>query len=244
VGEWAAPTFDSTWGAVFLISLLFSASVLAISPKRPDFFQLATFLAFGILGLKTTRGVIWFGLVMAPILCDHFSYLSIKIGSRTKLSPQSNRSAIAKLLIIFFLAAAAVYSLPWFRSIVPMYRRDASLISSTTPIKATQFLLEEELPGKLFNDMGFGSYLIWEAYPDYKVYADPRIDLYPPEIWQDYITLINAIPGWEKIMIRDDIKTVMLNPEEESALVAALEQSPGWNLVFADSTAVIFTRSD
>ena len=92
--------------------------------------------------------------------------------------------------------------------------------------------------------MGFGSYLIWEAYPDYKVFADPRIDLYPPEIWQDYLMLINAMPGWEKIMIRDNINTVILNPEAEAALVAALEGSPSWNIVYEDITAVIFTRSD
>ena len=244
VGEWAAPTLDSFWGAVFLISLLFSTAVLALSPKRPDFFQMATFIAFGILGFKTTRGVIWFGLVMAPIMSDHFSHLAATIDSATKTSHKSNRSSVSNFLILIFLVAAAVFSLPWLRSIVPMYRRDANLISSTTPIKATQFLLEEDLPGELFNDMGFGSYLIWEGYPDYKVFADPRIDLYPPEIWQDYLTVINAMPGWEKIMIRDNINTVILNPEAEAALVAALEGSPSWNIVYEDITAVIFTRSD
>ena len=123
-----------------------------------------------------------------------------------------------------------------------MLNRDTSLLSSDTPINGTLFLLENDLPGELFNDMGFGSYLIWAASNKYKVFADPRIDLYPQEVWQEYIWLINAMPGWEDIMMRGNINTVFLNPEKEPALVSAIVGSPDWINIYNDESAVIFIR--
>ena len=73
VTEWAPPTMNTLMGILFLCGLMASAILLALSPKRPDFFQISTFLVFGLLGLKTSRGSVWFGLVMAPIITMHLS---------------------------------------------------------------------------------------------------------------------------------------------------------------------------
>jgi hypothetical protein len=58
VPEWAAPSFNTLQGALFLIGLLFSAAILAVSPKRPTFYQVVTYLFFATLGLKTSRGIV------------------------------------------------------------------------------------------------------------------------------------------------------------------------------------------
>ena len=37
--------------------------------------------------------------------------------------------------------------------------------------------------------MGYGSYLIWALYPDHKVFIDARVELYPLDVWEDYIAI-------------------------------------------------------
>jgi hypothetical protein len=244
VPEWAAPRPSDVYGAIFLIALLVSAIILALSSKRPDFFQLATFLVFGILGLKTTRGVIWFGIVMAPILAVHIPEIPISIRKKGIQNTARPFTHFINLAIIIVLVIGAVISLPWFKNYLAFPRLKAGLISSETPVQATEYLLAEHLPGEIFHEMGFGSYLIWAAQPEYKVFVDPRIELYPPEIWRDYISISNALPGWETILDQYGVNTVMLNPEIQADMIDALRNSAEWKLVFEDLAAIIFVKSD
>ena len=91
--------------------------------------------------------------------------------------------------------------------------------------------------------MSFGAYLIWEAYPDYSVFIDPRIDLYPIEIWADYLAIGNAQYNWETLLADYDIHTLMLSPNSQPKLIEAAEMSPNWQNVYADAVAVIYTHT-
>jgi hypothetical protein len=244
VPEWASPSFNDIYGTIFLISLMLSAVVLAISPKRPYFFQIVTFLVFGILGLKTTRGVIWFGLVMAPIMADHLAALNDNFRAQESKSKVRAGSPVLNLTILIILIAAMLISLPWFKEELPFPRNKAGLISAETPLAATEYLLSEQVEGELFHDMGFGSYLIWAAHPDYRVFADPRIELYPRDLWWDYVAIANALPGWEDLLQKYEFNALMLNVVDQSALVNALGGSSNWIKIYQDSVAAIYVKDD
>jgi hypothetical protein len=223
---------------------MLSAVVLAISPKRPYFFQIVTFLVFGILGLKTTRGVIWFGLVMAPIMADHLAALNDNFRAQESKSKVRAGSPVLNLTILIILIAAMLISLPWFKEELPFPRNKAGLISAETPLAATEYLLSEQVEGELFHDMGFGSYLIWAAHPDYRVFADPRIELYPRDLWWDYVAIANALPGWEDLLQKYEFNALMLNVVDQSALVNALGGSSNWIKIYQDSVAAIYVKDD
>lgn len=71
--EWMPPTFRDLNGGIFLVGLLLSALLQAVSPRRPNMFESLAFLAFSILGLQMIRGSVWFDLAMAPILATHLA---------------------------------------------------------------------------------------------------------------------------------------------------------------------------
>ncbi len=254
VWEWRPPSFDTLHGSIFLTCLLLSAVILALSPRRPDLFQVLTFFAFAGLGLKTSRGIVWFGMVMAPVLAGHLAALIDQARHPLQKTPRLSRhgrlSALppstGSLALNYFLAGAIVsgvlLSLPWFKDLLLFPENKAGLISSETPVEATRFLLKEQWPGKLFHAQAFGSYLIWAAQPDYPVFVDPRIELYPPRIWLDYLSISEAQCDWEQRLEQYGVNTLMLNPKEQSALVRAASESPNWKQVYQDPYAVIFVR--
>ena len=175
VPEWAPPTFDSLLGTLFIIGFFLAATVLAVSPKRPGFFQIGTFFLFGLLGFKTLRGAVWFGMAMAPILAEHLSAIAAGVTSRRReKSPREGARAI-NLIYLGLLVGLAFVSLPWFKDRLPLPVVKAGLISSETPVEATQFLIANHPASFIFNEMSFGSYLIWAAQPAYPVFVDPRI---------------------------------------------------------------------
>ncbi len=242
VTEWAAPSFSTMVGTIFLCGLMISAMVLALSPTRPTFYQIITFLIFGILGLKTSRGSVWFGLVMAPILAVHISTIAYSLQKVEHKSTIQTGSRTLNFIFASLIIVMGVLSLPWFKSVLPLPAAKAGLISAETPIQATQFLIEKNLPERVFNAMSFGSYLIWKAYPQYQDFIDPRIELFSENIWVDYLNISNANGDWETKLHDYGVNTLMLSPVDQPTLVEAVKESKDWILLYQDPSALIFER--
>jgi hypothetical protein len=244
VTEWTPPVLGTLNGTLFYVGLLIAATILAISPKRPAMFQLITFVLFAVLGVRTSRGIIWFGLVMAPILADHVNALLGQYGFLTRSGDQKKGSTAVNLIFVCVLLLLALISLPWFKNSLPLPTLKAGLVSFETPVRATEFLLNEGLPDQVFHSMSFGSYLIWEAHSDYQVFVDPRIELYPVNIWLDYLNIGNVQGDWEAKLNDYGVNTLMLSPYEHAGLIGAANDSSGWDMIYEDASAVIFIRGD
>ncbi len=240
VTEWAPPTLGSWMGALFFCALIGCAILLVLSPKRPDFFQISTFLVFGILSLRTSRGIVWFGLVMAPIVVDHAAAIVNRYRRADKKPTNQEGSRLLNVIFVSVVLLMGVISLPWLKSALPFPANKAGLISAETPVKATQFLLDEKLPGRLFNSMSFGSYLIWAAYPHYQVFVDSRIELFPENVWMDYLKISNAEGDWQTQLADYGANILMLSPVDQPALVKTAEGSSDWKKVYQDAEACIF----
>ncbi len=254
VPEWAAPTFDTLGGQLFYGGLLLSIAVLALSPRRPTPVQLLTFLAFAALGLQTRRGSVWFGLVAAPLLAEQIGKSakrqgdSPRVGSDTgapnkqKLqNPESKLQNALNAVLAALVLIAVVITLPWFKPYLPLPALKAGLLSEETPVAATEFLLEAQPPGRLFNELAFGSYLIWEAQTDYPVFVDPRLELYPLELWMEYIQISAGAPGWEERLEGYGVRTLMVSPELQPGLVEAARASGRWEELYKDRVSVVLT---
>lgn len=242
VPEWSAPTFSTLGGSIFLISLLLFACVLMLSPRRPSFSQVVLFIIFSFLGLKTMRGVIWFGIVMAPVFADHLAAFTNSLISEKHESRNYHGSLWINRIFLLTIFIMLVCALPWFKKFLPLPNLKAGIYSYETPIQATDYLLNQKLPGPLFHAMSFGSYLIWSAHPDYRVFVDPRIELYDSKLWSQYLVVTNGGHGWEEVLDEYGIQTIMAAPGEQSRLIAGLKNSQSWRRVYMDQAAVIFTR--
>jgi hypothetical protein len=240
IPEWAPPTLALGDGLLFYVALLGSGALLALSPRRPTVMELGEFLAFGALSIRTSRGVIWFGLVMAPVLARHLAALAAKLDVTLSRAPGN---VMLNRLVAALLLVAAVLTLPWFKDALPLPPEKRNVLSTTeTPVDATAYLLEAQPPGPLFHDLAFGSYLIWAAYPDYQVFVDTRIELYPYTLWEDYVAITNAAEDWEARLADYDVQTLILSRQTQMALIDAAEESSRWEETYGDETAVIFVN--
>ncbi len=241
VPEWASPTFAQWDGAVFLVAFLLVAVLLAVSPRRPGLFQLLTFLAFGALALSSTRGVIWFGIALAPVVAEHLAAMFVRPATAQL---RLRERAVLNSLFVVILAAGVVFSLPWFKHLLPLSPLKAGLISAETPVAATEYLLRERPPGPIFNELGFGSYLIWAAQPEYPVFVDTRLELYPLELWRDYLDISAGREDWQQKLDRYGINALMVSRTEQPTFIAAVNSSRVWCLLYEDEVAAIYVRAN
>jgi hypothetical protein len=80
------------------------------------------------------------------------------------------------------------------------------------------------------------------ASPDTPVFVDPRIELYPAEVWNDYLTVRNAGTGWREILYRYDVEGVVADRRTWGPLIAELRDDPGWHLAYEDHEGMVFVK--
>ena len=91
--------------------------------------------------------------------------------------------------------------------------------------------------------MGYGSYLDWALYPATQVFVDPRVELYPLAIWQDYLAIRDA-RGYNALLIdKYDVRRVLLDRPLQPLLAAALAADTAhWEREYADARSEIYRR--
>ena len=92
-------------------------------------------------------------------------------------------------------------------------------MADTFPAGAVDFLRREGRRGTLWNDYGWGGYLIWHLYPELRVSIDGRMAVYGPERFREHLTVGQLGPGWREVLARLEADTAIVR--SGSPLMAA-----------------------
>jgi hypothetical protein len=137
-----------------------------------------------------------------------------------------------------FLAIVAIFSLGALRA--PANTRTVGFSPERFPVAAAEAVAKLPLDAKILAPDSYGGYLIYRFNGVRKVYFDGRSDFYGAAFMKQYLTLIQARPGWQKIADEHGFTHALL--PEDSALRAALGQA-GWTTLYRDHSATLLQRS-
>jgi len=119
---------------------------------------------------------------------------------------------------------------------------NASFDENRLPVKAVNYVAASGVRTQMFAPDDWGGYLTYRMYPDFKVYIDDRHDFFGEPFVREYMQAANAGPKWGAVLDRYSVNRVLIRAD--SPLAAVLEVAPGWKLVYRDSQACIFMRSE
>ncbi len=237
--EWQPPTLHTWQGALFfgavaalllLIGWNFRAGRAELSGTA--WLWLA---GFAIMAMTAVRYGIWFAMVAAPIAARQLSVRLPRRWTRESRGIPILNTAFLAMFIVLPLALLPGVRSRWWADAPPV-------VSADTPVAAAAWLAAHpELPGGLWNDLAFSSYLIF-ALPQRPVWIDTRFELYPPVQWETYRIIADAAAGWDAQLDAADISLLMLNPAATPKLVSAVTDSAGWQQVYRDDTAQIYVK--
>ncbi len=238
--EWGPPINAGWQMNIFFAWLLLFIPLAALSPRRLSRLEWIWFLGFGWLALSGLRYVIWFMFIMAVLsgsllteLLKRFQRASVARDS----NPRINFVLGGLLLLLPLMMLPGIREVWWKDSPAPYHE-------ATTPIAATEWLaVHPDLPGPLFAEYTFGSYLTY-ALPSRLLWIDNRFNAYPPGHWAKYQAISSAKPQWEQLLDADKVNLLMLSRTSQPALVQAVENSGEWCEQYRDKYAVIFSRCE
>jgi hypothetical protein len=197
------------------------------------------------------RYVVWFGMAAMPIIAQSLAAPRMVFSAEGAPAPRKLGGSPANLLPALLLAAMVVALQPWLKPLLPLpapYQAlfadmpgAPQLFSADTPVAAVDELRARPCAGPIFNEMGYGSYMAWALYPAAQSFIDPRVELYPLQLWQDYAAISRG-QGVREGLDRYGAACVLLDTGHQGGLATALAESDSWERSFEDGRSEIWRR--
>jgi hypothetical protein len=242
IEESASPNFHMPVMMVFEAMLLTMIAAFFIGmskARRPqiNWTHLLMVLAFTHLAFSQVRNVPIWAVLISPIVLQYLRDLSPRLEYR----PKRLAGGIMTVFNIIILALVLlVYAAETAHFVTPKTLAQAEV--QNYPKGAVAYMQSHHLPPRVFVSYGWGGYLLWHLFPQYRDYMDSRADtLYNNRILQGYLDMYAAHPDWSQMLDRNRVQDVLVEPT--APLSQVLAESKGWKLVYKDSTAVLYTRS-
>lgn len=242
IEEWRSPNFHELMFQPLALLILLTFAALAVSSKRIRFTELLLLMATAFAALRSGRNAPFFVLVAMPLLAEHsWAWLtSQRWGQWLKTPEKHEAGANARLKIV--LNVLLLVFVPLILAVIRVHRTigdQTTIEAQNFPATAVDFMRDHRPPHPIYNEYGWGGYLIWQL-PEYRVYIDGRADVYGDLFMKEFLATHDGETNWKESLNRHNVRTVLIKPD--CGLASLLRQEPGWQKVFEDGQAVIFTR--
>lgn len=240
VREWLSPDFHL--GLAYEYMLLALIAVLGLSSMKLGAVETMLVLLFTHMSLYSARHIPLFAIIAAPVMGVRLEQMLYALRERrlagfflrkSREAAEMDSMAGGGLWPTLAVGALALLALGGMV--------DYGFDKKNVPYDAVRFLERERLSGNMFNSDEFGDYIIYAAWPAYRVFMDGRNDMYGEQRLRDYAKVVRLERGWEEVLRRHGVEWIIF--ETDSALSRTLLGGGGWRLVYADKVASVFVRS-
>lgn len=224
ITEWASPDFKSPYGIVMAL-FIFVTSFRVLRSRRIRAGDIILLLVFTYMFLSSAR--------YAP-------YLLLWGAAANGFLTPSERAPAA---VPWWLAAAVAVALAVaVGTLLPPYNLAAGVDRREFPVDIVDYLAAHPPDGPLFNDYGWGGYLIWRLWPTTRVFIDGRADLYlEGSVFDDYLKTVRLQVDPQIVLARYGVQWVLVH--KQSALARYLAVAPGWVLVKQDEAGSLYRKA-
>jgi len=242
IGEFQSPNFHELSLLPFELLVLFTFFILSLSRKRLNVIEILLTLFFMNTAFYSVRNIPIFAIVIAPIIARQGQYLLTEHHNKF-----TNFLVIRGLNIseidsstkgYFWILLPTIIVLALLQLGIIEYRFDDKI----KPITAVEFLKNEKIPGNMYNEYEFGDYVIYAAYPQYKVFIDGRADMYGSARLKEYYHVNKLKNNWTEILTKHDINFIFF--ETDSLFTKYLAERQDWSLIYSDKVATIYVRNN
>jgi tetratricopeptide (TPR) repeat protein len=115
------------------------------------------------------------------------------------------------------------------------------LDESTLPLDAIRFVEQHGLRERMYNDFETGAYLLWQGYPRYRVFVDPRLPAYPAPFHRLLGRMDISREEWNQAMEGLGVESALLDYAGINRRVAFWDPER-WALVFRAKDTRVFVR--
>ena len=240
VAEFLSPNFHQALPFKYMLLILIAS--LAWSRVRLHPIEIGLIVLFTYMALYSVRYVSLFAIIVSRPLLRMLENLFDRMPPPLLhvYQRRSHNLATLEASLNHYLWPAIAVSMTIVLAQVGFIHFEFSKIRF--PVAAVDFLKREAIAGNIFNLDEFGDYMIFAAWPQYRVFIDGRSDMYGANRINDYRKIADGQPEWQETIDKYDISWVFFDPR--SPIVAILKSQSNWSLIYSDDVASILVRND
>lgn len=243
IEEWFTPNFHLLISQPLALLIFATFAALALSPKKARCGELLLLCVSCYAALRAWRNIPFFALVAMPLLAEHAWQLLTSRARCGWLSAPEKREVGTKAWVQLALNALLLICVPvglCIANVAKVVARQTTIEGETYPAAAVEFLRARPESGAIYNEYGWGGYLIWKLYPQREVYIDGRADVYGDAFMEETLGMMAGERDWREPLERYGVRTVLIKPN--TPLASLLRQDETWRSVYEDQQAVIFFK--
>lgn len=208
----------------------------------PSFIPIILVIPFIALSFTAIRFDSILAVVAGPVLARSLSALLN--------SEKWNRIFLKKGVLIAVAVWIPFYAILVLPSVDTSYDFKTfgfGIVNSSVPEGALKYMDKKEITGRMFNEFGWGGYIVWRDFPKREVFIDPRA-LLPSEALDKFFAA-EEVPaalddlekryGFESVLIAypSFVSQEMSEKEYDVALI-----NPKWALVYWDDQSLVYLK--
>jgi hypothetical protein len=237
--ETMPPNFSDPASLPFVILLILSMFFAILN--RQGIFPAHIFLlgGMGILAVLMARNIPLFSIVCAPYLSTWVATTISRIPAWIRIEARfanlgSAGNAVLAPLLITCLATG------YFTYQHAQGKETYQFNSEIFPVQAVDWLAENPLGGRMFNQFNWGGYLLYRLWPRELVFVDSQSDFYGEALMRNYQSILDGDADSKLLLNEYQVEWVIV--EAQSPLADLLSSDHGWVVVYRDNVAVIAAR--
>jgi len=235
VAEWDSPSIHSLTGLLFFGSVLAVAGLLARRGRAVPWSRLVELGVFALIGLFAVRGVVWWSIA-AP-----FIVAGVLARSKEPADNVADERSWMNAVIAAAVVILLVVSLPVGRGV------DAVSGGPAVVSLAPERLIAAARSAVPSGTRAFVSqvYASWSEFsaPELPVAVDPRIEIFPETVWDDYFVVTTGREGWPSVLDRWNVGVLVLQPGQADGLLAVIGSHAGWHLIIRTDEGSVYVRT-
>jgi hypothetical protein len=218
ISEWRTPALTDRYFQCLLLLGLAYAWAMPFRDSRPKLEELLLSTVMVLLSMKAVRHVPFGVITLAPLLA-----LALSDGVVAKLKSEWQQSRMRN----WYQQTAGrgrqlgpeVYVMNWLMLIAALLlsfaygptlaRKHLEAGNQFIGWKAVDFVVSRGITGRVFNEYGFGGFMIYRLYPAQKVFIDGRSDAYGDAFVREYLKISAGQEGWAEAFERHEIDYVV-----------------------------------
>lgn len=257
--EWQPLAILGAGGREFALSWVVLLVVWRCSRRRVCVAHVLLLALFGWATVAGVRMIGWYAAVYGLVLVPHLAELPGRLRAtagrtRTRAEvPAVETKDVSGLALgrswkYSLLCGLAIWIALVFSPIsAPLLGRQGRtlprLLGPETPVALTRHLRAHPPQGPIFNPQWWGDWLFYAGPPGLQPFVTSNVHLVPPPAWKDYLHVGSASPGWERILQRYGVRTLIVDKAGQPTLALEVRGSRDWRTVYQDRQSLVLVRA-
>ncbi len=232
------------WYKITILGIFASSFFIYIHRKKDSAIALTIIsFTFAILAFFGIRHMTAFAFVSLPLLIYNFSTIKKYFGDKLK----------TELGMVFYIVLTIVIIVSTFGHFADRlaWNRNFGLGLLPGAFDSSEFILQNNIKGPVFNNYDIGGAMIYSLFPREKVFVDNRPEAYPATFFQNtYIPMQKEDTVWRHMDAQYNFNAIYFyrldkTPWAQKFLIQMVTNDTEWNTwapVYVDAETIIFLK--